>query len=617
MLHRKIAYIDLTRGTISQEEVPAEWRRNYLGGRGINMLLLYSMIDRSTDPLGPENPLIFGVGLLTGSLGFGTGRFNISAASPTCGNIGDSNCGGHFGPQLKYAGFDHLVITGKSSSPVYLLVTNDRIEIRDARHLWGKDTWETQLALKAENQDERIQVATIGPAGENLVRLACVMTGPKDAAGRTGMGAVMGSKNLKAVAVRGSKDLEVVHPRELLSYFKEQTDLLMTRKWIKALGRLGTPLLFAVAQQGGWIANRPEQERGKVENLYADNLLPYSVGMAACGGCAVHCRHRHRITQGRFAGTWGEGPEYGAIGGVGLEVGNMDLEGVICASNLCNRLGLDVTLGGRMIEFALEICQAGVIDPDHLGRTLEGGNLDGLFGMLEDMAYRREFGDILADGPYALRRLPPEAAHYMCRIKNMPAGPPGWGVVRSFSQAMAVSSLPAHAHRNRPGIDVLKLPAEVLEKLYGGPVSPDFREYEGKSRMVWWHELLYVLCDALGCCRFQTAFNSPNSPKHEEYRELIRLSLGLDLSLDDLREIGERTYTIERLLLRAFGVGSRKDDALPERWTSEPGPGQLDLEKHEQFLDEYYQLHGWDRDGAPPQALLEKLGIQKVQRQTA
>jgi aldehyde:ferredoxin oxidoreductase len=615
MLSRKIAYIDLTKGTVVQQEIPLEWRQKYLGARGINMYLLYSLVNAPIDPLGPDNPLIFGNGLLSGSLGFGTGRFNISAISPACGNIGDSNCGGHFAAQLKYAGFDHLLITGKSPVPVYLKITNDRIEIRDAQHLWGKDTWETQLALKEENGDDRFQVVAIGVAGEKMVRLASVMTGPKDAAGRTGMGAVMGSKNLKAIAVRGTKDVSVAHPQELLHYFRKELDKLMGRKWIKALGRLGTPLLFSVAHQGGWIGN-PSSPGGAVgeegEALYAENLLPYSVGMAACTACPVHCRHRHLITEGKFGGTRGEGPEYGALMGVGLEVGNFDLESIIYASDCCNRLGLDVTQLGMMISFAMELYQKGIIDKDFVGMPLEWGDIDNILNLIEDIAYRRGFGDILADGVYGLERLPKEAGKYMCLIKNMPAGPPGWGYVRSFSMAMAVSSLPAHAHRNRPGIDVLHLPADVLEKIYGGYVSPDFTSYEGKARMVWWHELLYVICDALGCCRFQTVFNSPNAPQYEEYKELIRLSTGFDMSVDQLKEIAERTYTTERLLLGILGVGSRQDDALPERWVAEPGPGQLDRNKHEEFLNQYYSLHGWDNNGHPTSQLIEKLGIKRA-----
>ncbi|MFH2012083.1 MAG: aldehyde ferredoxin oxidoreductase family protein [Pseudomonadota bacterium] len=617
MLTRKIAFIDLTRGTVVQEEIPLEWRKKYLGARGINMYLLSSLIDSPIDPLGPENPLILGVGLLTGSLGFGAGRFNITALSPACGNIGDSNIGGHFGAHLKYAGFDHLVITGKSSIPVYLRITNDCIEIKDARHLWGKDTWETQLALKEEMGDDRAQVATIGVAGENMVRFSCVMTGLKNTAGRTGMGAVMGSKNLKAVAVRGTKDLTVAHPQELLTSFKKELDKLMERKWIKALGELGTPLLFDIAHRGGWRGNRPvpggEVIGDRAKSLYAKNLVPYSVGMAACTACSVHCRHRHVLPEGRFGKSIrGEGPEYGTISAMGLELGNFDMESAIYLSNRCNRLGLDSTQTGYMINFAMEIYEKGIIDERFTGMLIRGGNLDTILNLVEDISHRRGFGDILADGGYSLGKFPPEAAKYLCLIKNMPAGPPGWGAVRSFAMGLGVASLPAHVHRNRPGIDVLHLPPEVLEKLYGGYVSPDSNSYEGKSRMIWWHELLFTICDSLGCCRFQTVFNTPNAPQYPEYSEIVRLSTGLEISVEELKEMAERIYTTERLLLVTLGVGSRRHDALPELWTSEPGPAHIDPAKYNEFLDEYYSLHGWDEDGHPTPRSIEKLAISKA-----
>ena len=233
----------------------------------------------------------------------------------------------------------------------------------------------------------------------------------------------------------------------------------------------------------------------------------------------------------------------------------------------------------------------------------------------KDIAFRRDFGDTLADGPFSLKKLPPEASKYILLIKNIYVGGPGGRIVKSFSMAQAVASLPGHAHRNRPGIDVLSLPSEVLEKIYGGPVSTDYLSYDGKSRMVWWHEILYAICDALGCCRFQTVFNSPNSPKYEEYSEFIRLSTGLEMSVEELQEIGERIYTVERMLLGKFGVGDRKDDTLPERWFNEPIEGEtssgevIDKDKFEQFLDEYYALHNWDNEGHPTSEHVKKLGI--------
>jgi aldehyde:ferredoxin oxidoreductase len=257
----------------------------------------------------------------------------------------------------------------------------------------------------------------------------------------------------------------------------------------------------------------------------------------------------------------------------------------------------------------MDLYEKGIISDDYTGGPLRGGDVEAIRGLIEDIACRRGFGDILAEGVYGLDKMPPETEKYLCLIKNMPAGPPGWGAVRSFAMAMGVASLPGHVHRNRPGIDVLHLPADALEKLYGGPVSADPAAYEGKARMVWWHELLYTICDSLGCCRFQTVFNSPHAPQYAEYRELIQLSAGISLSLEELETIAERIYTTERLLLGAFGVGRRKDDALPERWVTEPGPGSIDAAKYEGFLDEYYPLHGWDMDDQPTPQTLERLEI--------
>ncbi len=621
MLTRKIAYVDLSRGTVDTEVVPLEWRRKFLGARGINMHLLWRLTRADTDPLGPDNPLMVGLGMLTGLPGFGTGRYNITGLSPATGpsrdrgNVGDANIGGHFGPEMKYAGFDHLVVTGQSPTPVYLLIRNDRIDIKDARHLWGMDTWETQKALQREHRDERMRVMCIGPAGENLVRTANIITGPKDAAGGSGLGAVMGSKKLKAIAARGTKDVTIADADGLLDYFKEQTDLLMTRKWIKALGRLGTPLLLAVAYAGGWGAGdaKMDAERKKAaEGLFAEHLLPYSVGMSACGGCAVHCRHRHLVQQGPYAGTRGEGPEYGALGGLGNGLRNADVESVMYLSDLCNKLGLTVGTGSA-VHLAMKLYERGIVDDDMAGRSLKWGDPAAIEALIKDIAYRRGFGDIMADGKFAMDRLPPEAAEGMGSIKGAAATGEGWGfTVRSFTFGELTASLPAHIHRSRPGVDVLGLPAEVLQKVYDGRhVSPDIRSYEGKAYMVWWHETLYAVCDALGCCRFQTVFNSPNAPKYDEYSQLIKLTAGLDMPVPSLRELGERMYTQERMLLWRFGYGDRENDRVPKQWLHLPGAEEA-RGKFDEMLDEYYELHGWDANARPKPETLERLGLTEV-----
>ncbi len=618
LLSQKIAYIDLGRGTIDIEVVPLEWRHKFLGARGINMYLLSRLTRAGTDPLGPDNPLIIGLGLLTGSLGFGTSRFNITGLSPSTGpsrdrgNIGDASIGGHFGHEMKHAGFDPLVITGHSPTPVYLLVQNDHIELKDARNLWGMNTWETQKAIQHEHGDERLRVICIGPAGENLARQACVITGPKDSASGSGMGAVMGSKKLKAIAARGSKDITVAHPVELLHYMKEQQDLLMTRKFIKALGRLGTPLLLASALTRGFGAGDPKlsaERRQQSENLVAENILPYSLGMSACAGCAVHCRHRYLVSEGAYAGTRGEGPENGAVGGLGNDLKNHNIEAVMHLNNLCNELGMTVSSG--TIGFAMDLYQKGIITDEMAGYSLNWGDINAIEKLLKDIAYRQGLGDVLADGKFALDRLPPEAAKNVGFIKGAMSRGTESGIhaVREFVFGQLVSSLPAHVHRSRTGNGILGLPEEVLQKLYDGHhVASDMHSFDGKAYMTYYHEILYAIGDSLGCCRFQTLQNSPNCPKGEEFSQLIRLSTGLDMPEPYLRELGERIYTLERMLLWRFGYGDREHDRLPREMVHNP-EDEIVRNKFDEMLDEYYGFHGWDASGRPRPETLDRLGL--------
>ena len=612
MLTRKFAHIDLTSKTVKIMDMPKEWREKYLGSRGINMYMLYSLGDPNVDPFHPSNPLTFGVGLLGGTPGLGSARWQVSGVSPLCGNLGDSNGGGKFGSQLTAAGFNNLLITGKSPTPVYLLVTNDKIEIRDAKHLWGKDTWETQVALKKQHQDERLESAVIGPAGENLVRFANVMNGVKDSASGSGMGAVMGSKNLKAVAVRGTKDIAIARPDEYLALVKEYIDSLMTRKWIRALGVIGTPLLIATHNEAG--ITRGAGGRGKpameeIGGLYPDMFLPFSVGMSSCQACTVHCRHRHVVKEGRWA-TRGEGPENGGVGGLGTGLRIFNAETVTYLADKCNRLGLTVGVGS-MISFAMKLYEREIVSQDDTGRPLKWGDPEAADALLDDIASRKGFGDILADGPYGLKRLPAEAAELMPLVKNHPTGETVLGNMRSFALANGVASLPAHNHRNMPNLDISRLPADFLEKLYGaGPMTSDPWSYLGKARMVFWHTAEYAICDALGFCRFQSVMNSPHGLKFEEYAKLISAALGWDMTVEKLWEVAIRMSTMERLFLIKFGVGDRKDDGPVPAWLRQEGQHRIDPEQYQGMLDQYYDLMGWDRNGHPPAEMIQRLGIE-------
>ncbi len=618
MLERRIAYIDLTSRRVKYEEIPADLRRKYLGGRGINMYLLNKLAGPGTDPMGEDNPLIFGVGLLTATPGYGTGRMNVSARSPLSGYLGDSNMGGDIGAEFRFAGFDHLVVRGRSSKPVYVFVNNGTVEIRDADHLWGKDTFDAQTSLQQELGDQRVKSAVIGRAGENLVRYAHIISDQKSSAGRGGMGAVMGSKNLKAIAARGSMDIRVARPMELLDHFKRACDDLQRKKWIQALGTQGTPLLFKFGNRTGLLSVRNHQDNGLGEagkTLEAENLERYSRGMAACFGCIVHCRHRHSIMEGKYAGVKGVGPEYGAIGSFGANMGNTDLESVIYASNLCNRLGLDVFSTGAYIGWATELYQRRIITESDLGFPLEWGEPDSMIRLIEDIAERRGFGDVLAEGAFAAQKIGRGSEDYLMTIKNLPCIATDERAVKSFALGLAVATRGADHLRSRPGVDLFDLPQEFINELYGGYVSTDYTSYDGKARMVRWHELLYAVVDALGTCKFQTVFNSPNSPKWEEFCDLLSLSLGWDdVTPRELMDIGERIYTTERLFITRLGL-SRKDDTLPRRYFEEKVSSGLakdaciDEGRFQQMLDEYYELHGWDDWGIPAPESLQRLGI--------
>jgi len=616
VLDRKIAFIDLTAGTTRITPIPLDLRKKFLGGRGINMALLSRFYSRDLDPFSPDNPLIFGAGLLSGTLGFGS-RASITSKSPESSHLGDANMGGDFGAELVKAGFGHLVITGKSPGPIYLLVEDGAVTIRDARGLIGLDTFETQRKIRHELGDERVRIACIGPAGENLVRFACVRSGLKNAAGRTGMGAVMGSKNLKAVAVRGTLDIKIGDPDGYLRYYLLQLRRLMATKWAAALGRQGTPLLFKYANAMGFLSVRNNQftavgERGRL--LEAEALDAYSTGMLSCFGCPVHCRHRFAIGEGEYRGMTGEGPEYASIGSLGSKLGIFDLDRVLYAVDLCNRYGLDTISLGTYLAWAMELYQRGLVGREVTGMTLEWGNGEAALELIRLIAERKGFGGILAEGPYASRVLGSASRKYLLAVKNFPIEMTDERLPKSFALGLATSSRGACHMRSRPSIDVIGLPEAVLRRIYGGPVSPDLASYSGKGRMVWWHELLNAVADSLGICRFQTVFSSPHALHYPQFSRLIALAAGLTATPSELKKAGERICTLERTMLARDGL-SRKDDTVPARYFDEPvpeGPARgavLSREGFDPMLDEYYRLHGWDDDGVPKRDTLKRLEL--------
>jgi len=617
-LTRKALFVDLTKKEAVPQEISMDLRKKFLGGRGLNMHYLYNLTKKNMDPFSPENPLIIGAGLLTGLF---YGRINISSIAPESGGyLGDSNMGGYFGAELASTQFSHLIIRGKSDKPVYIFIDNDRVEFRDASHLWGKDSWETQKNIKDELGDKDIRVMCIGPAGENLVRFACVMTGLKNAAGRTGMGAVMGSKNLKAIAVRGKTPFKLANPKQYLEDLRETNKKATGTGWGKALGVLGTPLLLKNANQKGFTSYKYHQYTNvtdpAVEDLYAESLnKKYAKGMVSCFGCPIHCRHRYEVTDGKGKGSKGEGPEYATIAAFGPTVGNLNLSSVLRLNELCNRYGIDTISGGDYIGYFFKLFQEGIITEEDVGYPLNWGDHDAIERLLTDIAYRRGFGEIAAEGSLAWKKLPnPKAKEELLAIKNVSIEMTDERPVIAFAFGLAVATRGTCHMRSRVSIDVVPYPREVLAEFYGGDVGKDFKDYTGKARMVWWHEIFNAVVDSIGLCRFASIFSSISSIGYIDISKLLKTALDMDMSDKELAELGERIYTLERMFINREGI-TRKDDYLPDLYYDNPIPDgptkgiRILRDKYEKLLDEYYALHGWDNNGVVPEERAKELGL--------
>ncbi|MEK7440452.1 MAG: aldehyde ferredoxin oxidoreductase family protein [Chloroflexota bacterium] len=604
------AVIDLSSNRIEVSPTPQNLIRAFLGGRGMNMYYLRKYLRASgdpkkLDPFDPANPLIFGAGLLTGTIAPNAARFNVSAKSPESLGLGDANCGGFFAAAMRKNSFDRLIIVGKAAKPSYLLIEDGNISIREADGLWGMNSPQTQEALKSAHGSGTVS-AVISQAGENKVRMACVMTGLKNTAGRGGMGAVMGSKNLKAIVARGGEQIPVADKAALSATRKEQTKYLQDSKVIQVLGTLGTPFLYEVSNRLGAIRTRNSQENSFEDTLVASEIEKYSDKMLACTSCVVHCRHRNTLG--------GEGPEYSTIGLLGANIGVAPTDQVIMLNNLVNDLGLDASSTGTIIAWAMELYQRGIIGDGITEGKLEWGDYERVVDLINDIANRRGFGNVLAESSQAKKIFPPEAADYLIAVKDLPQSDPhDVRYIKSFALGIAVASRGADHLRNRPTLDILKLPDDLRMKIFGVPTSSDPTSYEGKAGMVAWHDDIYAVADSLGICKFIThGFNSPKLLGYDHFVELIQSVAGLNFSEEELRGVGKRVIDIERQINLEIGR-TRADDTLPKRYFDDPMPSRatkghhIDREKFQKMLDEYYEARGWNNEGHLSQERLAEL----------
>lgn len=594
----KIIRINLSDGSIKAEPLKISDMKDYIGARGLGTKLFFDEVDPRVDPLSPDNKIVFLTGPLTGTIASSGGRYNVVTKGVLNGTIAASNSGGSFGPEIKYAGYDGFIIEGKAKEPVYLWVNNHQVEIRDACELWGKNTVDTTDLIKAATDDEA-KVACIGPAGENLVKFACVMNEYNRAAGRSGAGAVMGSKNLKAIAVRGTKGIGVADNKRFLEAIMDARAKLqahpVTGEGLKAYG---TNILVNILNEHGGLPVKNFSEAAifsgaeKISGEY--QAEKYLVRNKGCFGCSIGCGRVTKIKQGKYKGL-GEGPEYEATWAMGANLALDNFEAISKANFLCNELGLDpITMGGTL-SCAVEMAVKGLIPREDTDMDLQWSDPDLLVEMVKKTAYRDGFGNRLAEGSYRL------AESY---------GHP------EFSMTSKKQELPAYDPRGQQGIGLNYATSNrggchvrgymTSPEVLGIPVVVDPDATEGKPELLKLFQDLTALIDSAGLCLFITfALGLP------EIAEQLRSATGVDLSDEEFLQAGERIWNLERLFNLKAGF-SKADDILPPRLLEEPmpaGPHQGRVVELDKMLPEYYQLRGWDENGEPTGEKLAQLSI--------
>ena len=637
-LDRKIAYINLTTGDIEIKPIPMEVRKKFLGGRGLDAYLLYNHTKKGCDPLGPDNALIISGGILCATLASATARTHVMAKSPLTGLLGSCNMGGFFAPEMAWAGFHHLVIKGKAKKPSYIYINNGKIEIRDAAGIWGKTVTDAQWAIHDELNDKEVKSLVIGPAGENLVAFANVMTGVKNAGGRTGMGAVMGSKNLKAVACRGTMDVKIAHPVEALEYNKKFIEQITGAKVSQTQGTLGTPFIWGATNSWGGVRTEnfrynqleyaDDIEPERIDDIATETMGPYH--MAGCFGCQVHCRAQYKIPSGKYKGKYDEGPEYTSQGAFGAEVGCRSAETVLAGNHLVDQFGMDNLETGSIISWAMECFEEGLITKDQTdGIDLRFGNDEAVLEMIERICYRKGWlGDVLAKGGIpASKDIGKNSFDYLIQVKGMNNLHSDERATPALALNIATSSRGSDHLRSRPAIDLYHLPETVLRRIYStpipydGPLSSEHTEYVGKPWQVFWQENCYMAVDSLGICKYHTTFLGATLPNFENWPKVLYLNTGIEMTPEEIWQVARRNNMIERLFNLREGAtrnDPEKGDVLNHRYHDEPCKrGAIDVigryivkEKFDKMVDEFYEHKGLDKNGIPKKSTLKELGLE-------
>ena len=603
----RILRIDLSSGAVKTEPLKEEVAKKYIGGIGLGIRLLLDNSEAGVDPLSPENPLILTTGPFSGTIAptGGNGHAFVSK-SPLTGGVGEAKSHGFFGSEMKRAGYDAIIFENKAEKPIYIWIDDDNVQFMDAKHLWGKSPQETETLIKEELGDYYIRVAAIGLAGEKLSRIACIMNDRTRAAGRTGMGAVMGSKNLKAIAIRGTKDVKVAHPEEFLEFVKMLHERMKGPATTK-YRTLGTPLNVLVHNALGALptrnfTNATFEGAEKVSGEYLNEH--FVVRIVGCSSCAMRCEHIAVVPEGPYKGTTVR-VEYEPLWAFGPNCGVDRMDAILKAMELCNYYGLDSLSAGNIVGFAMDCYEHGILtEKDTGGLKLNFGNAEAMVKLVHMMARREGLGDVLAEGVRrAAERIGRGAEKLANHIKGLEMT--GYDIRGLKTAAVGYAVSFRGADHNRHGAYGLDLKGTVDR----------FKFEKGRSKLVIEIEDLYTIIDSLIICKFS------RGTYYEGFEDLAKyytLATGLSMTAEELRLAGERINNLGRLFNIREGF-TRKDDHLPPKVMSTPIPDDtvskgsyITQEELDFMLDDYYAARGWTREGIPTLEKLRELGLEDL-----
>jgi aldehyde:ferredoxin oxidoreductase len=611
----QILDIDLTTETWKLSEYPKDLARKYLGGRGFNVHVLYDQLPVNVDPLGPENLLIFSCGLLTGTAAPSSARLHINALSPLTGILGSSNLGGNFGPRLRSNGIQSIILRGKSTQPVYLWIDGDAIEIRNAKSLWGLDTWETEDRLKAKPGGDKISLLAIGPGGENGALFGCIMSDRDHAAGRTGMGTVMGSKNVKAIVVKKQRPkVPSASDGKLNATIQRYLGQIKASPHYAGTSKYGGAGYVKWADDLGILATRNYRENTfeAAERIDGKNLKDNITRRRSCHRCPVHCKADLEFTSGKYKGMQAVRPEFEPMLSLGSKCGLSDLDTLVFLDNLCSRLGIDNISAGNAIAFAMDLFERGIISlEDTGGLDLTWGNGDVMETLIRQMAALKGFGKILAKGVRRASQLIGRGAdHYAPHVKGLELAGYHPNNIMGTALGYAVASRGADFNDVFATLEYKWLPDDGT-KAPGASKIANLKSIHGKAELVRKSMIIVTVLDSLGLCKVPAiclicAYDLVGES------EVAAAITGWPVDASALFISGERIVTLERLFNLKHGA-SAADDRLPDMFFEKDyNAGEEPSKPHtwmEPMIKEFYDVMGWDQQGQPTPEKLADLGI--------